>query len=140
MVDLTVRPVRGPRAAAHGSRPAGEHGDDRRPPEVEVPDDHRASIERGEPSPEIAELYRRRVREPRAQVHRDEIEIVAADVQRHVQGESARCGITRHVPDGNDLDDLCRDATHDGEAEAAAAPMGARRDEMWPRVHAPAPE
>src|SRR6185436_3371417 len=36
VVDLAVRPVRGPRAPPHGAPPAREHRLHRRPPEVEV--------------------------------------------------------------------------------------------------------
>ena len=140
VVDLAVRPVRGPRAPADGAAPTGKQGGHRRAPQVEVADDHGAPVGRREPPPEIADLHRRRVRQSRAEVHGDEVEIEAADVERQVQRAPAQRRVAGDVAHRDHLDEPCRHTAHDRQADPAARPVWPRRDDVRPRLDDPAAE
>jgi endonuclease/exonuclease/phosphatase family metal-dependent hydrolase len=70
-------------------------------------------------------------------VHRDEVDVVAVDVERHVLSAAMRGGVGR-VPERKVGHGASRHPAHHRDADASARPP--RRDVVRPRLDDPAPE
>ena len=113
---------RRPRAAAYGPLPAPEERDDTGTPEVVVAGDDRGAAGRRELREQPRHLDRRPVREPRREVHADQVDGRAVDVELDVQRTPLSARVGEHLADRELADARRRQPAQD--RDAGGAPRG----------------
>src|SRR5207244_9851267 len=135
MVDLAVRPVRGPGPAADRAAPTGKQRAHRRAPQVEVTDDYGAPVPRRKLASQFPELHRWGVRKLRAEMYRHEVELEAAHVEPQVLRAALRSRIRRSPAERQIGNEPSGRSGDDGYADASVPRPAPLRDVMRPRLH-----